>query len=623
MYKSKFSKKNLNIFCLLIIVVCFSLFAATSIAAYRPAVVGVEGLVTSANSLASQAGLDILKKGGNAIDAAVAVAATLHVVEFHASGLDGNGFATIYWAPENKVYSVGMTGAVPYAADLKNLTKEEVDIGYKAGCVPGVFGGWIETMQKFGTMSLAEVMESAINYAENGFPVTPVFQSNIESNKINFELYPTSARVFLPGGKVPAVGEMFYMKDLANTYRKLVAAEQMALAQGKSRNEALQAAYDRFYTGDIAQEIVRFYQENGGFFTAEDLADYKPVWKEPLHTNYRGYDVFISPSTSRTGYEVCMQLNLIEGFDLQALGHNSADYLHLVFESIKLAKSDIYQYVADEAFVDIPTEAMLSKEYADVRRELIDMDKAMEFPEAGVPEELKAVAQLSNAIAYREQIIDDGETTNFEVIDSFGNAVGVTPTHGSFFGTRVVVGNTGLLFNNGTRYGSIAPYEDNVNYLEGGKISLLGNGPAVVMKDGKPFMIYGTPGGEGIGQTTFQVLLNVVDFGMGIQDAIEAPRGTLSANPDFYTPGAAITVGLESRIPEEVIKEFEAKGHTIRLYPEFTSSVGGMQGIIIHPEFGTWTAGADPRREGYAIAGRYSTILILLNIFCCWRPKSF
>lgn len=596
------TKAHKHLICFLLIVATASLFGMASFATYRPAVVGVKGLVTSANSLASQAGLDILKKGGNAIDAAMAIAATLHVVEFHASGLDGNGFATIYWAPENKVYSVGMTGAVPYAADFKELSKEELDMGYKAGCVPGIFGGWIETMQKFGTMSLAEVMESAINYAENGFPVTPVFQSNINSNKNNFELFPSSARVFLPNDRVPEVGEIFYMKDLANTFKKLVNAEQVALAQGKSRNEALQAAYDRFYTGDIAQEIVRFYQENDGFFTAEDLADYKPIWREPLHVNYRGYDLYITPSTSRTGYEVCMQLNLVEGFDLQSLGHNSADYLHLVFESIKLAKSDIYQYVADEDFVDIPTEAMLSKEYAAVRRELIDMDKAMEFPEAGNPEKLKAIAQISNAIAYREPIIDGGETTNFEVVDKFGNAIGVTPTHGSFFGTRVVVGNTGLLFNNGTRYGSIAPYENNVNRLEGGKISLLGNGPAVVLKDGKPFMIFGTPGGETIGQTQFQVFLNVVEFGMGIQEAIEAPRGIIAASPDFYTPGADITMRFEDRIAEDVIKELEAKGHSFNLYPaEFTSSVGGMQGIIIHPELGTWTAGADPRREGYAI----------------------
>jgi len=607
MFKIKANKKILT--CVLVIML-LSLFSLTVSAQYRPDVAGVKGLVTSANSLASQAGLDILKKGGNAIDASVAVASVKHVVEFHASGLDGNGFATIYWAPENKVYSIGMTGAVPYAADFDELTKEELDIGFKAGCVPGIFGGWIEVMQRFGTMSLAEVLESAIDYAENGFPMTPIMSRYIESNKQNFEIFETSAKVFLPDGKVPQPGEMFYMKDLANTFKKVVSAEQDALFQGKSRHDALQAAYDRFYTGDIAQEIVSFYQENGGLFAAEDLADYKPVWKEPLYGNYRGYDIYISPSTSRTGYEVLMQLNLLEGFDIKEMGHNSADYIHVLFESIKVAKSDIYHYVADEEFVEIPTEAMLSKEYADIRRELIDLDKAMVYPNPGNPEELEvelvaqglvpdySIASLENSKSY----IDNAETTNFDIVDQHGNAVACTPTHGSFFGTRVVVGNTGLMFNNGTRYGSISPYKDNVNSLEGGKISLLGNGPAIVMKDGELFMAFGTPGGETIGQTQTQVLVNVIDFGMGIQEAIEAARGALNPSPDFYTPGANMTLRLESRVSEEVAKELEEKGHVVSMYDaDFTLSVGGVQGILIHPEFGTMTAGADPRREGYAI----------------------
>jgi len=592
----------------LLLVFLLLIFVSAASAQYRPNVVGVYGLVTSANSLASEAGLEILKNGGNAVDASVAVAAVKHVVEFHASGLDGNGFATIYWAPEDKVYSIGMTGAVPYAADFAELSKDELDMGYKAGCVPGIFGGWIEAMQRFGTMSLAEVMEDAINYAENGFPMTPIMSRFIERNKQNFELYPTSGKVFLPNGEVPQPGEMFYMKDLANTFKKLVAAEQIALAQGKSRNEALQAAYDRFYTGDIAKEIDRFYEENDGLMTAKDLADYKPVWKEPLHGNYRGYDIYISPSTSRSGYEVLMQLNLLEGFDVQAMGHNSAEYLHVLLESIKVAKSDIYHYVGDEEFVEIPTEAMLSKEYADVRRELIDMDQAMVYPEPGDPEELKAVAEgispTYSIALYENEESDIGreETTNFDIIDSYGNAVSCTPTHGSFFGTRVVIGNTGLLFNNGTRYGSIAPYEDNPNSLEGGKISLLGNGPAIVMKDGKLFMAFGTPGGEGIGQTQTQILVNVIDFGMGIQEAIEAARGRVNPSPDFYIPGADMNIGIEARVPEEVIETLKAKGHNITGYDaEFTLSVGGAQGILVHPEFGTWTAGADPRREGYAI----------------------
>jgi gamma-glutamyltranspeptidase/glutathione hydrolase len=237
----------------------------------------------------------------------------------------------------------------------------------------------------------------------------------------------------------------------------------------------------------------------------------------------------------------------------------------------------------------------------------------MAYPSAGNPKDfqIKGLVPINSTTSLydNEPIVDDGETTNFDVIDCNRNAVSSTMTHGSGFGTKVVVGNTRLIFNNGTRWGSVAPYNDNVNVLEGGKIALLGNGPTIVLKDGKLFMAFGTPGGEGIGQTIFRVLLNVIDFGMGIQEAIEASRGRISAKSDLYIAGAEITVGLESRITEEAVKAFKAKGHTIRMYPEFTMSVGGIQGILVNQEYGTWTAGGDPRREGYAVGYKSSLII--------------
>lgn len=246
---------------------------------------------------------------------------------------------------------------------------------------------------------------------------------------------------------------------------------------------------------------------------------------------------------------------------------------------------------------------MLSKEYGALRRQLIDPDKAMVYPSAGNPKDFQTkglVPVNSTASQYSDEEYEDPMvgTTNFDVIDRFGNAVGVTPTHRGNFGTKVVVGNTGMLFSNGTRWGSIAPYADNVNAVQGGKMALLGNSPTVVMKDGKFFMVFGTPGGEGIGQNQFQVLLNVVDFGMDIQQAIEAPKIQISANQGLYVPGAEITVRMEKTIPEEVAKEFEAKGHKIQITE---SGIGGMCGIMVDPVYGTWTAGADPRRECYAV----------------------
>jgi gamma-glutamyltranspeptidase/glutathione hydrolase len=518
------------------------------------------------------------------------------------SGIDGNGFQTIYWAPENKVYALGMTGAAPYAVD-PNWTKDELSTGYKAGCVPGNFGGYISSLQKFGTMSLKEVFESAINYADNGVPLTTKFRDAITGSKTEFELFPSSARVFLPNGKVPEVGEMFYMKDLANTFKKLVAAEQDALKQGKSRVEALQAAFDRFYTGDIAQEMADFYAQHGGTFTLKDFADYKPIWKEPLHINYRGYDVYIPDSTTRSGYEVTMWANLIEGFDLQKIGWGTADFYHLITECMKVGAADVYAYVADEKSVTIPKVGMLSKEYAAERRKLITMDKAMVYPGAGNPKNFQAkvsvpiASQISGEASYDNPMVG---TTSFVVCDRFGNVVGCTPTHGGGWGTKVVVGNTGMTFNNGTRWGSIAPYADNVNCVKGGKIPLLGNSPTILMKDGKFFAEFGTPGGEGIGQNEFQVLVNIVDFGMDIQGAIEAAKLSISGNPDLYVPGAAITVSMTANIPAEVIKGMEAKGHKVSVSK--SPNLGTMVGVICDPVYGTYTAGADPTSDAVAVS---------------------
>ncbi|MYE35424.1 MAG: gamma-glutamyltransferase family protein, partial [Gemmatimonadales bacterium] len=291
--------------------------------AHRPAVPGPNGLVTAGHPLASMAGLRMLMAGGNAADAAVATLATLNVVRPQMSGMAGNGFVTLYDAVSDRVYSLGATGAAPLAIDPASRTADELNKGIHAGVVPGLFGGWIALLDRFGTMSLAQVLAPAIDYAENGHPIEASVVAAIESHRELFESFPSSRRMFLPRGRVPEPGETFRMPDLANTLRKVVEAEQEALAAGKTRSEALQAAFDRFYRGDIAEEMAQFYAENGGDFTTEDFARYEPIWAEPIHTTYRGYDIYTSPPTSRGGLEVAMQLNLVEGFDLGALGAGS------------------------------------------------------------------------------------------------------------------------------------------------------------------------------------------------------------------------------------------------------------------------------------------------------------
>ena len=576
--------------------------------AHRPAVPGPNGLVTAGHPLASMSGLRMLMAGGNAADAAVATLATLNVVRPQMSGMAGNGFVTLYDRISDRVYSLGATGAAPLALDPSSRMADELNKGIHAGVVPGLFGGWIALLDGFGTMSLAQVLAPAIDYAENGHPIEESVVAAIESHKDIFERFPSSRRVFLPLGRVPVPGEMFRMPDLANTLRSVVEAERAALEAGKTRSDALQAAFDRFYRGDIAEEMARFYRENGGDFTMEDFARYEPIWAEPLHTTYRGYDVYTSPPTSRGGLEVTMQLNLVEGFDLRALGAGSAETIHLLAEAIKVAKADIYAYVADPALVDVPVDELLSKDYASARRSLIDPSRVMVYPGAGNPVRVDALqpgaraAEAAVSGKLRGHLGEQsfaGSTTSFSIADRFGNVIAATPTHGGGFGTGVVVGNTGLTFNNGTRIGSTSPYPDDVNYAKGGQIPILNNSPIIVLREGKFHAALGTPGGETIGQTQFQVLVNLLDFGMPIQEAIAAPRFALAGEPNFYQPGAEVHFRLEGRLPGNVVRTLEGLGYTVELAPGY--AFGSMQGITLDAATGALMAGADPRRVAYAV----------------------
>lgn len=541
----------------------------------------------------------MLLDGGNAIDASIATLATLNVVRPQMSGAGGNGFFTIYDAATHQVVSLNATGAAPAALDASKRTADELAKGIYAGVVPGLFGGWVVALERYGTMSLAEVLAPAIDYAENGHPIEASVVGAIEAELDVFRQFPSSTRVFLKDDEAPSANESVRMPELAATFRKLVDAEQRALDQGKSRSDALQAAYDRFYKGDIAHEMARFYAHNDGLFTLADFASYEPIWAEPVHTSYRGYDIYTSPSTSRGGLEVALQLNLVERFDIAAMGHNSTESLHVISEAIKLAKADIYAVVADPKKFDQPTEWLLDKKRARTRSQNIDAAAAMAFPEpdARGPATNDAAPPLAAAVSDERSY--PGSTDSFSIIDAFGNAVSCTPTHGSRFGTGVVVGRTGLTFNNGTRHGSTAPNPDHVNYARGGQIPILNNSPILVMKDGAPVLAIGTPGGETIGQTQFQVLLNILDFDMPIQEAVEAARISLVADPNFYRAGSAISVRIENRMNPDTVSGLEALGHDVELVDGW--ALGSMQGVLKDLATGTWLAGADPRRVAYAV----------------------
>jgi gamma-glutamyltranspeptidase/glutathione hydrolase len=571
----------------------------------RPAVAAINGVVTSGHPIASSAGLQMLLKGGNAFDAAVAVGAMAALGEPEMNGIGGNGFATIFDKKTGKVHSLSMAGAAPKALKPAEMTPETLNAGMKAGIVPGNLGGYLSILDKLGTMSLAEVFAPAIEYAEKGYPIDQMLAGSIDRGKNNLGKYPTTAKIFLPNGQPLKAGELLKNPDYAATLRKLVDAERQALAKKATRSAAIKAAFDRFYKGDIAQEIDRFFKANGGILTAADLAAYEPQWTEPLATTYRGYDVFSNPSTSRGGFEVLMGANLVERFNLASYGPGSPQAVHALIEAIKVSKADIYRYVADPKFTVIPTAGMLAKPYAASRSALIDMAKAAAYPEAGAPEGRTKTSASRRSLgeggpAFDEHYDAEQHTTSFSIVDKFGNAIGITPTLGGLFGNNVVVGSTGLLLNNGMRLGSTSPYPDHVNYVGAGKVPILNNSPVVVLKDGKLAFVFGTPGGETIGQTQFQMLVNLIDFQLPVQQAIEAPRFALNAEPNFYKPGSAITVQIENRLPAATIEALKAMGHNLRINPAW-GSIGHIQTIKVDLMTGTITAGGDPRRTGYAM----------------------
>lgn len=566
---------------------------SATVAAHRVEVPMPNGGVTAGHPLAAMAGTRMLMRGGTAADAVVAAMAVMNVVEPWASSAGGNGFAACLDRKAGKVHSLAFTGAAPRLLDPQGDPKA-LDHGPKALAVPGAFGGWIALARRFGKLPLSTLLEPAIGYARDGHPLDASIANFITRARKTLALYPTSAAIFLPGGEPPAPRSLFRNPDLAKTFQALADAETAALKGGLDRDRALQAAYDYFYTGPIAQEFARFSTKTGGWLRLDDLKAYQPRWSDPVTTNYRGLDVHASPLTSRTGLELCEQLNLVEGFDLATLPTDGPQLTHLLIEAIKVAKADVYRYAADPAFAKVPVDMLLSKAFAAQRRKLIDPAKAGVYPEGA------RIAGFDQA-TWRSRDEDrtrGGDTTSLSAVDADGNAIAVTTTVGGGFGTFLVMGDTGILFNNGLRVGSSAPYAGHPNAVAPGKIALLGNGPTIVLDKGRLKLVFGSPGGETIGQTQFQFLVNVVDRGMSIQAAIEAPRFALDADPNFYKAGAAITVQAEGRFADPVLQGLGAMGHRVEQVGPY--AIGSVQGILVDAS-GARMGGADPRRMGYAV----------------------
>jgi gamma-glutamyltranspeptidase/glutathione hydrolase len=567
---------------------------------HRAEVPGPNGIVSAGHPLAATAGMRILVQGGSAADAAVAAMAVLNVVESWGSGAGGNGYAMVYDRQSSGVHSLCFHGAGPKYLDPHHITHDELLWGPKSATVPGAFGGWISLALRFGRLSLKELLAPAIQYAREGHALDSNQAYHMSRSADKFAKYPTSAAIYLTNGRTPDARSIFKMEPLARTFEALVSAEEQVIRGGGSREAGLRAAHDLFYKGKIAEECISYYRQNGGFLRREDFAEYEPKWNDPVTTDYKGYSVYSSPPPSRGGLELCMQLNYIEDLDISRYASGSTDSLHLMAEAIKLAKSDVYAYVADPAFARIPVKGMTSKEYAALRASMINMASAMQYPGPG---DLRPFDNLAPPPPLLPAPVEDeemlyNETTSLSVVDRDGNAVAVTTTLGGGFGTFEVVGNTGLLFNNGMRIGATSPYPNTVNYLEAGKIPLLNNAPTVVLRKGAFHLVFGTPGGETIGQTQFQALINLIDYDMGVQEAIEAPRFIVDARPNFYRPGADTMLFLESRFTEESQQGLRARGHKVRTIGEY--AIGSVQAIR-RVSSGAFIGGADIRRMAAAV----------------------
>jgi gamma-glutamyltranspeptidase/glutathione hydrolase len=570
----------------------------------RPVIRGRQAAVSSMKPQATDAARQILQAGGNAFDAAVAGQAALGVTDFPMNGVGSDAVVLVYDAREKKVYSVNAEPRAPKLAtidwyDKNSGGKLPRSDGLLAGGLPGVVDAWYILLDRWGTMSFEQVLQPAIDLAENGFPLSEAAAYEIASEKKILK-YPTTVKIYLPSGKAPMAGEIFRNLDLARTLKKLVEAEKAN--QAKGRHLALKAARDRFYNGDIARDLAAFSEANGGLFRYDDFAGYSAEVETPVSVDYRGYRVYKNPSASQGPAEL-IALNLLEGYDLKALGHNSADFLHLSVEAVKLAMADREKFLGDMDFIKIPYDGLLSKEYARERRKLIDPATASLELRPGSPEKF-----ASNAFSFfpsPHMMLNggarhDGDTSYIALVDKDRNMVSFEPSLHSAFGTGVVMGDTGIIFNCRGDYYSLVRGE--ANSLEPGKRPRSTLQSTLVMKDGQPYAILGSPGGDDQVMRTMQTLINVIDFGMNIQQAIEAPRWSSRSFPASPFPHTMYPgdMSVEARVPETAQKGLAARGHKLRIAPPW--SLGSNAGIIIDTKTGVLSAGADPRVDAYAWA---------------------
>ena len=532
--------------------------------ATRSEVIAQHGMACTSQPLASQAALDILKMGGNAIDAAIAANAVLGLVEPVSNGIGGDLFAIVWDAKTKKLYGLNASGRSPESLTLDYFKTEGYNRIPSHGplpvSVPGCVDGWFELHDKFGKLPMQEVLKPAINYAQNGFPVTELIAYYWQGNARYLQRFPNFKEIFMPGGKTPKKGEIFKNPYLAETLSKIA-------GQGR----------DYFYKGEMAHVIDKFIHEQGGFLSFEDLAKHHSEWVEPISTNYRGYDVWELPPNGQ-GTAALQILNILEGFDIASMGFGSSDYIHHFIEAKKLAFEDRAKYYADPDFADIPLDRLISKEYGMERAKLINPNLAAQKVEAGK--------------------LEHGNTIYLTVADNEGTMVSLIQSNYRGMGSGMVPPGLGFILQDRGELFSLD--EGHANKFEPGKRPFHTIIPAFITKDGEPWISFGVMGGSMQPQGHAQIVINIIDFGMNLQEAGDAPRirhgGSSQPTGSKMTNGG--TVFLESGISYETLRSLMKKGHSIEWT---TGGFGGYQAIMWDKKNRVFFGASESRKDGQAV----------------------
>jgi len=561
----------------------------------RPTITGTVGCVSSSNYMATTAGFTILMAGGNAFDVAAATGLALHVVEPHMNGIGGEAPALIYSSKLKRVLAISGQGYAPRSATVEFFLNQGIELlpgdGFLPATVPASFDLWITLLKEFGTMKLAKVMGPALRLAEDGFPVYPTLANNIRANAERFTSeWPTTAKVFLSNGRVPEVGDKLMQRDLANTLRSLCGAEKRA---GGSRRKGLAAAREYFYSGPVAKQIVKFASEHPvmdatgkahtGLLDSTDMAEFRTRLERPVSIEYKGLRVHKCGPWSQ-GPVFLQQLRLLEAYDLRGLGHNTSSYIHILTEASKLAFADREEYYGDPCFTSVPLERLLSRGYAAQRRKLINPRKASLAPRPGIIHHKR----MRNVRGFH------GDTTHLDAADCDGNMVSITPSGGWIWGSPVI---EGLGFPLGTRGQMFSLGRSHPNCIAPHKRPRTTLSPTLVTLHGKPFLAFGTPGGDQQDQWTLQFFLNFVEFGMNLQSAIDAPTFHNLHFPSSFYPRRAEPgkLHLEGRIPSAVGRELKRRGHQVLVEGDWVN--GRVTAVHLNERNGTIEAAASSRNQ--------------------------